>query len=102
MGSLFLYCLLNLMCSRGASGHHICSVLGYCLLPMIFLGLLSIFLPMLRLGLIGLFVSLFFIFWSTWSASGMFVSALQMNHQKLIVAYPVGLLYTTFAMLSVF
>jgi hypothetical protein len=102
IGSLLIYLLLNLMNSRGVSGHHVCSVLGYCLLPMIFLGLLSTFVPMLRLGLTGLGVSAVFIIWATWSAAGMFVSALEMQKQKFLVAYPVGLLYFTFGMLSVF
>jgi len=32
----------------------------------------------------------------------MFVNVLNMHNQRLLVAYPVGLLYACFAMLSVF
>jgi len=40
--------------------------------------------------------------WCTYAASTMFVNVLNMHNQRLLVAYPVGLLYACFAMLSVF
>lgn len=99
LGSLFVYLLLNLMCQRGVEAYQTCSVLGYCLLPMIFLGLLSSFFSNSTWKLT---TSLIFILWSTWSAASMFVSALEMHSQKFLVAYPLGLLYFTFALLSIF
>jgi protein YIPF5/7 len=88
------------MCERGVSGHQVCSILGYCLLPMIFLGFFSTF--KLFHGYFGMISSFIFIFWSTWSSAGMFVNSLEMKSKKLIIAYPIFLLYITFGMLSVF
>jgi hypothetical protein len=42
------------------------------------------------------------IIWCTYAASGIFVAVLRMSDQRLLVAYPVGLLYGCFALLSVF
>jgi hypothetical protein len=40
--------------------------------------------------------------WCTHSASTMFVTVLSMDDQRLLVAYPVGLVYLAFAMLAMF
>ncbi len=42
------------------------------------------------------------ILWCTYSASAIFVAVLRMDRQRLLVAYPVGLLYGCFALLSIF
>jgi len=47
-------------------------------------------------------VSPLFILWCCTSASGIFVSILGMYNQRFLVAYPVGLFYACFALLSVF
>jgi hypothetical protein len=39
---------------------------------------------------------------STYSSSGMFVTVLEMSHQRLLIAYPIGLLYTAFAILALY
>lgn len=53
-------------------------------------------------GLAGYVLSALSIIWCTYSASGIFVSVLRMSEQRLLVAYPVGLFYASFALLSVF
>jgi protein YIPF5/7 len=53
-------------------------------------------------GAFGYLLSILSILWCTYSASGIFVAVLQMSDQRLLVAYPVGLLYGCFALLSVF
>ncbi len=50
----------------------------------------------------GYLLALLSIIWCTYSASGIFVAVLRMSDQRLLVAYPVGLLYGCFALLSVF
>ena len=42
------------------------------------------------------------ILWCTYSASTMFVTVLSMKDQRLLVAYPVGLFYACFALMTVF
>lgn len=53
-------------------------------------------------GFIGYVLSILSVLWCTYSASGIFVTVLRMSQQRLLVAYPVGLLYGFFALVSVF
>lgn len=53
-------------------------------------------------GILGYVLSLLSIIWCTFSASGIFVAVLRMSDQRLLVAYPVALLYGCFGLLSVF
>jgi len=53
-------------------------------------------------GLIGVILTSLTVLWCSISASKLFVSALEMNHQQLLVAYPCCLVYGVFALLTVF
>lgn len=75
-------------------------MLGYCLLPMVMLSIASTLLNLT--GLVGLVLSGLSIVWCTYSASTMFVTVLSMKDQRMLVAYPIGLLYAVFALLTVF
>ncbi|KAF9268931.1 Yip1 domain family protein [Marasmius fiardii PR-910] len=99
-GSISIYTLLNLMSEKGIDAYRVASVLGYCLLPMVGVGALSIMVTLD--GMFGYILSLLSIIWCTYSASGIFVAVLRMSDQRLLVAYPVSLLYGCFALLSVF
>jgi len=100
LGSTAIYTLLNLMSVQGIDAYRVASVLGYCLLPMVGVGAVSVMVTLN--GTIGYFLSTLSILWCTYSASGIFVAVLRMSDQRLLVAYPVGLLYGCFALLSVF
>ena len=118
LGSISIYTLLNLMSEKGIDAYCVASVLGYCLLPMVGVGAISVmvileyvtidlyriafmlFLP--YRGTLGYMLSVLSILWCTYAASGIFVAVLQMSDQRLLVAYPVGLLYGCFALLSIF
>jgi len=100
LGSTAIYTLLNLMSLQGIDAYRVASVLGYCLLPMVGVGAVSVMVTLN--GTIGYFLSLLSILWCTYAASGIFVAVLRMSDQRLLVAYPVGLLYGCFALLSVF
>ncbi|WWD02214.1 hypothetical protein V865_000252 [Kwoniella europaea PYCC6329] len=100
LGTTAIYLLLNLMSETGIDAYRTASVLGYCLLPMVGLGGIG-----MGIGIdsaIGYILSSISIAWCTFSASSIFVVVLRMNHQRLLVAYPVGLLYGCFALLSIF
>ncbi|KAJ3139069.1 hypothetical protein HK100_012099 [Physocladia obscura] len=99
LGWLSIYAILNLMSDMGITSTRTASVLGYCFLPMVLLSSLSILLHLS--GFVGLIMSILSIFWCTYSASLMFVTVLSMSEQRLLVAYPVGLLYSAFALLVV-
>ena len=40
--------------------------------------------------------------WATASSSKLFVTALEMRDQQMLVAYPCGLLYAVFALITMF
>ncbi|KAI0035557.1 Yip1-domain-containing protein [Vararia minispora EC-137] len=100
LGSMSIYTLLNLMSPKGIDAYRTTSVLGYCLLPMVAVSALSVVVQLH--GFLGYILSSLSIAWCTWAASGIFVAVLQMSDQRFLVAYPVGLLYGCFALLSIF
>ncbi|XP_077983780.1 protein YIPF5-like [Glandiceps talaboti] len=100
VGCLAMWMLLNMMSLTGVSLSCIISVLGYCLLPMVFLSTFAILFSLQ--GLMGNVVAMAAILWCSLSASKLFVTALAMDAQQLLVAYPCALLYGVFALLTVF
>ncbi|XP_006631862.1 protein YIPF5 [Lepisosteus oculatus] len=100
IGCLGMYCLLNLMSMTGVSFGCVASVLGYCLLPMIILSSFGVLFSLQ--GMMGIVITAVIIGWCCFSASKIFISALAMEGQQLLVAYPCALLYGVFALISVF
>ncbi|OXG61109.1 hypothetical protein C351_04642 [Cryptococcus neoformans c8] len=100
LGTTAIYLLLNLMSETGIDAYRTASVLGYCLLPMVGLGGIGMGVGIDRP--LGYLLSTISIAWCTHSASAIFVAVLRMDRQRLLVAYPVGLLYGCFALLSIF
>ncbi|TPX69232.1 hypothetical protein SpCBS45565_g02491 [Spizellomyces sp. 'palustris'] len=101
LGFLSVYAILNLMSESGIDGYRTASVLGYCLLPMVVLSSVATLLQ-LSGHIVGLILSALSVLWCTYSASKMFTTVLSMSEQRLLVAYPVGLLYSAFALLAIF
>ncbi|EDV19327.1 uncharacterized protein TRIADDRAFT_5826, partial [Trichoplax adhaerens] len=100
MGCIGLYSVLNLMSTNGVALACIVSVLGYCLLPMVFLSSIS-FIMSLK-GTWGMILGSFTVLWCSLSAANLFVVALSMDQQRILVLYPCALLYGIFALLTVF
>ncbi|ESO90672.1 hypothetical protein LOTGIDRAFT_233682 [Lottia gigantea] len=100
VGCLAMYLLLNLMSLTGVSVGIIISVFGYCLLPMVLLSFTSVVMSLQ--GILGLVFTIATVLWCSISASKLFVSALAMDKQQLLVAYPCALVYGVFALLTVF
>lgn len=100
IGCFGIHALLNLMSSSGVSYGCVASVLGYCLLPMVILSSCAVFFSLQ--GTAGTMSALLIITWCSLSASKIFISALAMEGQQLLVAYPCALLYGLFALLTVF
>ncbi|XP_067387254.1 protein YIPF7 isoform X2 [Emydura macquarii macquarii] len=100
VGCLGIHALLNLMSIAGVSYGCVASVLGYCLLPMVVLSSYAVFFSLQ--GILGTLLALIIIGWCSLSASKIFISALAMEGQQLLVAYPCALLYGLFALLSIF
>lgn len=53
-------------------------------------------------GVVGLVVAGAAVLWCSFSASKLFVIAMTMDSQRLLVAYPCTLLYGVFALLAIF
>uniref|UniRef100_A0A8D2M0P7 Yip1 domain family member 7 n=1 Tax=Zonotrichia albicollis TaxID=44394 RepID=A0A8D2M0P7_ZONAL len=100
IGCLAMHALLNLMSVSGVSHGCVASVLGYCLLPMVLLSSAAVLFSLQ--GTPGTVLALFIIGWCSLSASKIFTSALAMEGQQLLIAYPCALLYGLFALLTVF
>lgn len=75
-------------------------MLGYCLLPVIGLAAVGI-LHSLK-GADGHLLGLVSVVWCTFSATRLFEEYLEMRRQRYLIAYPVGLLYACFALITVY
>ncbi|KAG0042873.1 hypothetical protein BGZ83_012077 [Gryganskiella cystojenkinii] len=100
VGCTVLYLILNLMSPQGVDIPKTASVLGYCMLPLVMLSSLSTLFTLN--GGLGYILSVLAIVWCTYSSSGFFTAVLGMNDQRFLVAYPVGLFYGCFALMTVF
>mmetsp|Transcript_58965 Transcript_58965/g.105167 ORF Transcript_58965/g.105167 Transcript_58965/m.105167 type:complete len:252 (-) Transcript_58965:480-1235(-) len=104
-GCVFLWALLNVMCEKAVELQYTISVLGYCLCPTIVLGFWRI-VAVIGLNFVPWWLSwptgITMIGWSSFCATKMFVDGLGMAEQKWLILYPVTLLYSTFALISIF
>ncbi|XP_022328200.1 protein YIPF5-like [Crassostrea virginica] len=100
VGCAAMYFLLNMMSLTGVSVGCVISVLGYCLLPMVILSFSAVLLSLK--GMLGILLTVLTVVWCSFSSSKLFVSALSMENQQPLVAYPCGLVYGVFALLTVF
>ena len=101
---IFLNCLLGLLYLMNVTNEvafaTVVSVLGYCILPIV--GLAAIGVIFSLQGLVGTMAALVAVFWCSISASKLFVTAFNMQHQQPLVAYPCAMLYAVFALITVF
>merc|ERR1712226_60807 len=96
-----MWLLLKLMSpAEGPSFGTVTSILGYCLLPIVFLSTFAVLFSLQ--GTLGTILSGMAVVWCSWSSSKLFCEALQMNSQQPLVAYPCAMLYGVFALLTVF
>ncbi|CAM9212456.1 unnamed protein product [Heterosigma akashiwo] len=101
-GCISLYMVLNLISvdQREIDFLKVGSVLGYCLLPIIGLAVVGILFDLS--GYLGLALAAFAIVWSTYSSTRLFEQYLSTEHQRWLIAYPVGLLYACFVLITIF
>lgn len=102
MGCIMIHLLLKVMtpAQNDFSILFIISVLGYCLLPMVLLSVVAIFFTLQ--GALGNIMAGFVILWCALSASKLFTTALGMQNQQPLVAYPCITFYGPFALLTLF
>lgn len=100
-GCLSLYTTINLLHSgEGLDLWKTCSVLGYCLLPVVGLAAISILISLK--GLLGFILGVSVMIWCSYSATRLLESKLNLTEQKWLVAYPVALFYSCFILITVF
>ncbi|KAK9379909.1 uncharacterized protein V2V93DRAFT_372665 [Kockiozyma suomiensis] len=101
LGLISLHLIMNLMANVGGIDFiRTASVLGYCLLPLVVASALGVIVSVDNV--IGYFFCALAIFWCTYSSSAMFVAVLQLSDMRPLVAYPLMLFYSVFAVLTIF
>ena len=102
-GSVALFLLLNLMSeNKSILLYNTISVLGYCLIPVVFLSFISVFINLKMKRILGIILSFGSIISSSISATRFFEIALEMSEQKWLIFYPICLFYTCFVLVSIF
>ncbi|KAJ2818369.1 hypothetical protein IWW50_005843, partial [Coemansia erecta] len=81
MGTVGIWAILNLMSQGGVEVMRTASILGYCLLPIVFLGCIGLAAD-LKTGQLGTLAAVIPIAWSTYSSATMFVTVLSMSEQR--------------------
>ncbi|SMR45747.1 unnamed protein product [Zymoseptoria tritici ST99CH_1A5] len=76
------------------------SVLGYCLLPLVFASLFGVIIPLDTF--VGYCLVSLAIAWCTYSSSAMFCVVGRMTNMRVLVAYPLALFYFGFGIMAVF
>jgi hypothetical protein len=121
-GCLGMHSIINLMHPAGLDFWRTCSVLGYCLIPVIGLAAVSILISLK--GWLGLILAILSIVWSTSAATRfvvkiefihsvvmffrflllyrMFEAKLGLTDQYWLVAYPTMLMYSCFVLITIF
>merc|ERR1711862_25979 len=100
-GCVGIFSLINVMSQKGGIDmYSTCSILLYGLIPIDLLAFVGIFVSLK--GRFGAFSSLVCVCWSTATSSRFFANSISMEHQRWLVAYPVMLVYTCFALITIF
>lgn len=101
VGCLAVYFIFNLMSSRGIDLYRSTSILGYSLMPIVFLSFLTPIKETRLAFLLHPFATACTL-WSTTTASKIFVAVLGMQDQFWLVFYPLALLYASFVIITIF
>lgn len=78
-----------------------CCLLGYCLLPIVLLTFIALFIP--GRNAFHYTSAVLCVMWSTYMASGLFIQrSICLEDVRALIAYPCFLIYTTFALLTLY
>lgn len=94
------YFLLHVMSEHSLDTYQVISVLGYSLLPICVLAVISIVIDLH--GYFGAFLGVITVVWSARSATTIFESSLGMQQQRYLIAYPIALFYGAFVIFTIF
>jgi len=100
-GSFGICMLINVMSQKGGIDlYKTMSILGYGMIPIVFLSILGIFISLK--STFGIVAASLCVGWATATSSRFFATAIAMDQQRWLVAYPVGLVYTFFTLITIF
>lgn len=103
---IFMYILIKLMCTTLNESQNyitlssVASILGYSILPIVWLSVPGIFIALNNK--IGIILAMAAIFLSTTAASRIFCLMTGDKNQRYLIAYPCALVYVIFALLVLF
>jgi protein YIPF5/7 len=95
--------LINLLTKKEVyvSFYSTISILGYSLLPFVFLAAASLGVG-LNENIVGTIICMCTVTWSTITATRLFSHSLDMEDQMYLIAYPIMLFYAIFVLLTVY
>lgn len=100
-GGFIINTLMNLMSKKESILlYNTISVLGYCMLPIVFASFIGILINLK--ALVGSITCLACIIMSSYSASNFFEEVLAMQSQKWLIFYPLMLFYTSFLLVTMY
>ena len=100
-GTVLLYLLFNFMAQKDSVPlFSIMSTLGYCMLPMLSLGLLGVFFNLK--GPLGVIVALLTATWASFAAGNFLDVLIRVKNRKALIVYPVFLFYVSFTLIVIF
>ncbi|KAK8798745.1 hypothetical protein WA158_007829 [Blastocystis sp. Blastoise] len=100
-GCFLMTLLLNLISTTNSVDlTHTTSILGYGILPLLSLAIVKIFFSLNNI--FGFIFTCFVLFWCTFACTRLFEASMNMREQRYIIAYPVLLLFVTFAIITIF
>lgn len=103
---IFMYILMKLMCTTVSDSQNyitlasVASILGYSILPIVWLSIPGIFFSLNNK--FGIILAGAAVFMSTTAASRIFCIMTGDKNQRFLIAYPCGLVYVIFALLVLF
>ncbi|KAK4279498.1 hypothetical protein QN277_011274 [Acacia crassicarpa] len=102
VAALFLYFVFNMLASyHGTLDLHSCvSFLGYCMLPMVILSVLSLFLPPASFTIFV--ITAIFVIWSTQVCTKLLVEVSHWDEHCGLIAYACFLIYSLCSLLIIF
>ncbi|KAH3671753.1 hypothetical protein OGAPHI_000458 [Ogataea philodendri] len=104
LGTISLHWLFKLMSNNSADDTldflRTASVIGYCLLPLVILSGLAVLIRLDNTW--GYVLGFLAICWCTLSSSGFFVRVLNLSNARPLIAYPLAMFYSVFALMAIF
>jgi hypothetical protein len=99
LGCVGAWLLVNVMSNKeGIDLYTTMSIVGYGLLPVVFLAFIGVFMKLT--GTVGTSLSILTVIWCTMTASRFLECAVNMYHQRWLVAYPVMMIYICFVLIT--